>query len=458
MSRYALSHLDDRVLLRDLASHVANNCVATADLLAHLAEVDERKLFLPAAHASMHSYCVHVLGMSEDSASKRIQVARKARACPVVFSAVADGRIHLSGAVLLAPHLTPYNVDELLANAARKTKSEIAILVAKRFPKQDVPTQVAPVPPSGSASLLSECAPAPGLQHAPGHVEGLHSKVTPLAPERYSVQFTLGQEAYETLRYTQALLGHQIPSGDVAAVFDRALRALVTELEKTRFVATSRPRAKRGTASSDPRRVPSYVKHAVWERDGGQCGFVSEAGARCPERSRLEFDHILEVARGGEATVEGMRLRCRAHNQYEAERTFGAGFMERKREEAQRAATDRRATAARMAEQRPAAAVECTPTTGSLMQANTTAASPMITADNETDLDLLNCLKGLGVRPDQVRLAVEHSRSNPGTSIEERLHASLKFLGSRGRTYALRQAAMSRSGAAGFTPSQPAAS
>ena len=82
----------------------------------------------------------------------------------------------------------------------------------------------------------------------------------------------------------------------------------------------------------------------------------------------------------------------------------------------------------------------------------------MITADNETDLDLLSCLKGLGVRPDQARLAVEHSRSNPGTSIEERLHAALKFIGSRGRTYALQQAALSRSGAAGFASSQTAAS
>jgi hypothetical protein len=38
------------------------------------------------------------------------------------------------------------------------------------------------------------------------------------------------------------------------------------------------------------------------------------------------------VARGGKATIENTRLRCRAHNQYEAERTYGAGFMREKRE------------------------------------------------------------------------------------------------------------------------------
>jgi hypothetical protein len=52
-----------------------------------------------------------------------------------------------------------------------------------------------------------------------------------------------------------------------------------------------------------------------------------------PEPQRgLEFDHVREVARGGDASVENIRLRCRAHNQYTAECTFGAGFMREKRE------------------------------------------------------------------------------------------------------------------------------
>ncbi len=274
--------------------------------------------------------------------------------------------------------------------------------------------------------------------------------MTPLAPERYAVQFTLGQEAYETLRYAQALMGHQITAGDVAAVFDRALHALVTALEKTKFAATSRPRTKRGGASSDPRNVPSHVKRAVWERDGGQCGFVSESGARCPERSRLEFDHILEVARGGEATVDGMRLRCRAHNQYEAECTFGAGFMERKREEARHAAVERKAAATRKEDRPiPKEHVLQAPATE-----NSTVPSPPSPSASESasahqydqEQDLLHCLKGLGVRTDQARMAVEHSRVRPDASIEQRLHTALKFIGQRGRTHVLQQAVMSRAG------------
>jgi 5-methylcytosine-specific restriction endonuclease McrA len=73
------------------------------------------------------------------------------------------------------------------------------------------------------------------------------------------------------------------------------------------------------------------VKRAVWERDQGRCTFVGSGGHRCGARKLLEFDHVDPVARGGQATVERMRLRCRVHNQYEAERTFGAAFMKGKR-------------------------------------------------------------------------------------------------------------------------------
>ena len=82
MSTYSLSHLTDGVLLRDLAALVARDRTTTAALLAHLAEVDARRLYLPAAHPSMFSYCVHELRLSEETAHKRIRAARAARQFP----------------------------------------------------------------------------------------------------------------------------------------------------------------------------------------------------------------------------------------------------------------------------------------------------------------------------------------------------------------------------------------
>jgi len=45
VKRYALSHLSDDVLLRDLAAVVARERSTTAEVLAHIAEVDARKLY-----------------------------------------------------------------------------------------------------------------------------------------------------------------------------------------------------------------------------------------------------------------------------------------------------------------------------------------------------------------------------------------------------------------------------
>jgi hypothetical protein len=157
-----------------------------------------------------------------------------------------------------------------------------------------------------------------------------HTKLAPLAPDRYALQVTISGTARELLRQAQALLGHTVPSGDVAEVIERALEALVMKLEKQKFAKCDRPRPQRGPASG--RHIPAAVRRAVHKRDRGQCTFVSDSGRRCESRTRLEYDHIEPIARGGQATVSGLRLRCRAHNQYEAEMVYGEDFMRGKRE------------------------------------------------------------------------------------------------------------------------------
>jgi 5-methylcytosine-specific restriction endonuclease McrA len=168
---------------------------------------------------------------------------------------------------------------------------------------------------------------------------GIRSKVKPLAPGRYAVQFTMGQSAHDKLAYLQDLLGFGMPSDDLGRVFEDALDARIREVEKQKLAATSQPRASHGRSGKNPRHIPARVRRAVWKRDGARCTFVSENGRRCEATKGLQFDHVVEVARGGEATVDDIRLRCWAHNQYTAERTFGTEFMRHKRV----AAAERRA-------------------------------------------------------------------------------------------------------------------
>ena len=338
MSRYSLQHLPDSALLHELKSLVSQDRQTTALLIAHLGEVDARRLYAPAGYPSMFEYCVRELRFSEDIAYKRIQVARVARQFPVVHGMLADGRLHLTAVVFLAPHLTHDNADELLAAATHRSKAQIEQLLAERFPQPDLPTLVTPVvPPPANFRLVPEpvnFGPAENAPSAsvpvPATPPASPARVAPLAPQRFALQCTVSQETHDKLRHAQELLGHSVPNGDLAQVLDRALDALIAKLERARFARTERPRPCR--RSDDARHIPASVKRAVWERDGGRCTFVGQHGHRCESRTRLEFDHVEPVATGGHATLKGLRLRCRAHNQHEAERAFGRDFMNAKRE------------------------------------------------------------------------------------------------------------------------------
>src|SRR5258708_2593891 len=143
------------------------------------------------------------------------------------------------------------------------------------------------------------------------------------SPERYRIQFTIGKESHDKLRRLQALLRREIPDGDPAAIFDRALTLLLEKVERAKLGAAAKPRTGPIRPGADRQRdVPTHVQRAVSQRDGGQCAFVSEGGHRCTERTFLEFHHIVPYALGGLGTVETIALRCRRHNKYAADLIF----------------------------------------------------------------------------------------------------------------------------------------
>ena len=155
--------------------------------------------------------------------------------------------------------------------------------------------------------------------------------MAPLSPTSIELRCTISHEAHDDLRAIQSLLGHIAPGIDPAQVVERALREMHARLEKQKFASTEHPRvAKRMPAG---RYVPNHVRREVHERDGAQCTFVSDDGHRCEARTLLELDHIRPVSCGGKSVTPNLRLRCRAHNQHEAEQLFGAEFMARRRAE-----------------------------------------------------------------------------------------------------------------------------
>lgn len=356
-----LAHLSDADILRQLTALVAGDRVNTAMLLAHIAEVDARRLYAPAGYPSMHAFCVERLRFSDDAAYRRIRAARAARQFPALFIAVSEGRLTLAAISLIAPHLTHENLNTLIEAATHKRKVEVEEFLAECFSSSDLPASpVAKIrvipprpsdPPSAPLPLLAAAEPnaMPSPTVAGGEfpgaisVEGDSGELVlgrvanaevPAAP-RFHFQFVVPKSTHEKLCRAQSLLSHRLPTCDVAQVFDRALDALISQLEVRKLGVSTRDLRREGSASDHVSRyIPASVRRAVWERDQGRCTFVSITGGRCRSRRFIEFDHVVPVARGGKATVANLRLRCGTHNQYEAERAFGVDFMRRKRQEA----------------------------------------------------------------------------------------------------------------------------
>ena len=178
--------LSDADLIAKLKRLVANEREATTELLRSLMEFDARRLYLGEGYPSLFAYCTQVLHYAEHAALNRIEVARAARRLPALLEHIADGRLHLTGARLLAPHLTDENAEALLSAARYKSKREIEELIAALKPRPDAASLVRKLPaPESTGDCRSRCAlsrivdngtPAPSLR--------VLGKSTPPGPAR----------------------------------------------------------------------------------------------------------------------------------------------------------------------------------------------------------------------------------------------------------------------------------
>lgn len=292
---------------------VGRSNVVFAALLAHLAEVEARRVFRERACSSLYAYCVYELRMSEDAAQRRVQAARLVRKFPELLEVVAAGELHLTGLLLLGPHLTHENLAQVLPLAKHRSKREILALVRRLDPK---PNALARIEPLGPAVVNAACggtweqwtgsfAPVNHLQPgdrprdwipcdagatdevpgAGGHTDdrgepsdssndaagtrvhgegdagvvsgtmlpaGAHVHGSLTAPQRYKVQFTASEEHVQLLQEARDLLGPALKGRAIEEVHLRAMQALVRELKKRKFAMLEGPRAAAKTGTTRP--------------------------------------------------------------------------------------------------------------------------------------------------------------------------------------------------------------
>lgn len=330
-SPFSLEHLSDGELLAGTRGLIGRSNQLLAELLAHLAEVEARGIHRLRACSSLYTYCVYELRLSEDAAFRRARAARFARQFPALLGAVARGELHLTGLLLLGPHLTEENHHEVLQRAKHRSKRELVQLVRVLDPLPDVPARVEPLgPAAGTAALrngswqefVTSLAPvrelAPGERPAdwvesgpaavvPGEVssdvadvgareEGQPDFSAPMSNQngaevrseqacpsrqRYKVQFTASEEYVELLEKAMDLLSHAIPSRALEAVHLRAMRALVQQLEKRKYATLEG----RSSVPASQRQVPGSLSSATPESDTSAADSSADFPAREPSRA-----------------------------------------------------------------------------------------------------------------------------------------------------------------------------
>ena len=294
-------------------------------------------LYEGAGYPSMFAYCRAVLRLSEDAAYNRIKAARAAR---TVSGDRGDAGRWLAQPDDRSPSCAASDGGEPRGapgrgrgqgQAGRRGAAGAMVPAAGRrgVGAEAAESRTATSATACDASWLRTAAISQPLPHRPASAvpsvaPSKPALVRPLAPERYEVRFTADAETRALLKEAQDLLGHAVPTGDLATVFHRALTVLVADLKRRKFGATARPRPPR-TSNSASGDVPAAVRREVVARDANRCAFVSKNGRRCEETRFLEFHHVVPRAAGGGATVDNIQLRCRAHNGHEVDLFFGPG-------------------------------------------------------------------------------------------------------------------------------------
>ena len=370
-----LGALSDAELVEGLNRVVGSGRRLLAELLAHLCEVEERRLHLDAGYPSLFAYCMARLGFTEDEAYRRIHVARLARKAPIVFTWIAEGRLSLSAAALLQPYVLAPNLQQLIEAVAGKSVKDAREALVAFFPRPDVSASIrmlprpkreqAPSTPAPEQVMRLEAAvpetrraaadarTEPALTHAnqppasPASPASHPSSPTqPLSPGRFKLQLTIDATFKDKLELARDLLRHAVPNGDLATILHRALDLLVADVQKRRFgtkrgrnaapAPTANPKAPSETAANHD--TPDHVhpatseratRRAVCERDGFQCTWQGPDGVRCTARAWLEQDHRSPRALGGATTLQNLRLLCRSHNRRAAELIFGKRHIQR---------------------------------------------------------------------------------------------------------------------------------
>lgn len=252
----------------------------TATILAHIAEVDRRKLFLDLAYPSLFEYLTREIGYSAGSAQRRIDAARLLHSLPEVAHKIEAGTLNL-------------NQISKLQQACREIK-KITGSVVSVAQRRSVLTKIDSASPQKTDLILAQEFGIPAQQK---------ERKCQQADESVRVELTFSKEEMVLIEKAKELISN------------KGGATLKDSLVQMAELTISKYQPKKVEFSADLKSVTPALKKVVIGRDQ-HCQFVDhKSGNICGSKYFLEVDHIQPKFAGGSNQLQNLRVLCRNHNQ-----------------------------------------------------------------------------------------------------------------------------------------------
>lgn len=318
-----LNDLKDNDLLFQTKTLIKKERELLTKILAHLREIDRRKLYCDLGYGSLFEYAVKELNYSEGQAGRRIQAMRLIKEIPQVEKSIAKGELSLS------------NVSQ--AQSLFKTLAKEEQKPLKRNEKMNVLNHLKNKSTRDGQKALFKLHPQA--------CSTVKEKERAISDEATELKLVINDALKQKLEKVRTLLGVKGAHMSYAELLNEMATLSIDSLEKKKFgkkrvetemgskevkekieskdreksPATTAPEERSARASRDSksnRYLSKNLQHQVWRRDKGAC-------TNCGGTKLLNIDHIKPVALGGESHLENLRLLCFQCNQRAAIKVFG---------------------------------------------------------------------------------------------------------------------------------------
>ena len=367
-----IKNFSDQDLILNLKNLIQQERSLLTEILLHLREVEERRIFLTLGFSSLYEYVTQELGYNEAQAYRRIQAMRVLREVPEIEEKIDQGKLTLT------------QITQAQEYFRSEKKKGVPL---SQEEKQEVLNEIETKSTRETEKYFIKLSPELAAK----------DKTRLIDEERVEIKFVANQKLLEKLNRFKVLDAHAQTNPDYADLFERlvdlALKQKDPELKRknnskknvkatlekrleNRLENSTKENTKKSanvneethdlfsennrkepenkthdlesknsslnkssfqnknsspklSAQTNPRSTPAQVKREVMARDQGACTYKSSiTGKICGSKYQVELDHITPVALGGQSTVDNLRVLCRNHNLHEARRVFGADKME----------------------------------------------------------------------------------------------------------------------------------